>query len=136
MKIDDYDLPDDYLYDENYGWAKIEGDVATIGVTHFGLEQTKEIAYVELPKVGDKFDKGADYSVMEAAKWAGQLKMPLSGEVTEVNDTLLDDPGLLNSDPYGKGWIVKIKLTKPEETKQLMDVKKAAEFYIQKKERR
>lgn len=135
MKLKDYELKDDLLYDENYGWAKIEDDTATIGVTEIGVKQTKEIAYVELPNVGDKFKKGEDYAVMEAAKWAGSLKVPLSGEVTEVNEEkLLDDPTLLNRDPYGEGWIVKIKLENPEEVKELMDAERAVEFYKSKVE--
>jgi len=126
MKVKDYNLPDDLLYDKDYGWAKIKDDVATVGVTEFGVKQTKEIAYVELPETGKKFSQGEPYSVMEAAKWAGQLKMPLSGEILEVNETLLDDPTQVNKDPYGKGWIAKIKISNKEELKKLMDVKAAA----------
>jgi glycine cleavage system H protein len=137
MKLKEYDLPDNLLYDENYGWVRIEGETATIGVTEIGVKQTKEIAYVELPNIGDKFKKGEDYAVMEAAKWAGSLKMPLSGEITEVNEEkLLDDPALLNRDPYGEGWIIKIKIENPEEIEELMDVKEASEFYKEKMEKK
>jgi len=140
MKINDYELPDDLLYDaENYGWVRIEekkeeeGEIATIGITQFGVEQTKEIAYVELPNVGDKFKKGQEYAVVEAAKWAGQLKIPLSGEVIEVNEKLLDYPELVNKDPYGEGWIIKIKIENKEEIKGLVSAKEAGEFYIKNK---
>lgn len=128
MKVKDYELKDDLLYDKDYGWIKIVGDIATLGVIEFGVKQTKEIAYVELPELGKKLKKGENYAVMEAAKWAGALKMPLSGEIIEVNEKLLDNPELLNKDPYGKGWIAKVKIENREEIKELMNVKKTAEW--------
>ena len=109
-------------------WVKLEGEIATIGVTKLGVKKTKEIAFIELPVKGDKFKRGEEYAVMEAVKWAGSLKMPLSGEVIEVNEKLIDDPSLLNKDPY-QNWIAKIKIERKEEIEKLMGAKEAREFY-------
>lgn len=128
MKIGDYEFPDDLKYDKDYGWVKIKGEEATIGVNEFGVKRAKEIAFIELPPVGDKFKRGQEYAVLEAAKWSGHLKMPLSGEITEVNEKLMDGPALLTQAPY-ENWLVKIKIADKEEVKELMDIKEAEDFY-------
>ena len=128
MKVNDCELPDDLLYDKDYGWVKVDNDVALLGVTEFGVKQAKEIAFIELPQVADEFRRGQEYAVLEASKWAGSLKAPLSGEVLEVNEKLIDAPTSLSKDPYNS-WLVKIKLENPEEVDGLMDVKEAGEFY-------
>ncbi|MEM2918368.1 MAG: glycine cleavage system protein GcvH [Candidatus Altiarchaeota archaeon] len=128
----EYNFPEDLLYDSENNWVKIQGEFAVIGITEFAVKKAKEIAYIELPKKGKKFKKGETYSVIEAVKWAGQLKIPLSCEIIEVNENLLDDPTILNNDPYGKGWIAKIKILKKEEVSELMDSEKAKKFFKEK----
>lgn len=128
----EYNFPKDLLYDKEYNWIKVQGEIAIIGITEFAVKKAKEIAYIELPEKGKKFKRGETYSVVEAVKWAGQIKMPLSCEVIEVNENLLDDPTILNNDPYGKGWFVKIKILKKEEISELMNSEKAKEFFKEK----
>lgn len=129
----EYNFPKDLLYDKDNNWIKIQGDIAIIGITELAVKKTKEIVYIELPEKGKKFKRGETYSVIEAVKWAGQLKMPLSGEILEVNKNLLDDPTLLNRDPYEKGWIAKIKISNKLEVSQLISAEKAKESFSKEK---
>jgi glycine cleavage system H protein len=128
MQVGDYELRDDLSYDRNNNWIKIEGDTAIFGITDVGAKRAKEIAYIEMPKKGDKLEMGKACGQLESAKWAGEIVAPLSGEVIDVNESLSDNPGLINQDPYGSGWIAKIKLGRLEEGNSLMDVNSAAEW--------
>ncbi|HDN83151.1 MAG TPA: glycine cleavage system protein GcvH [Candidatus Altiarchaeales archaeon] len=128
MKVNGYEMPDDLLYDDDYQWVKVEGDTATLGVIEFGLKQAGTIAFVELPFPGDTFEKGEEYCSLESGKWSGHKKMPCKAEIIEVNEKLVDDPELLNRDPYGEGWLVKIKILDKSGLDDLMTVEKAAEW--------
>jgi glycine cleavage system H protein len=97
-------------FTEDHEWLKIEGDVATVGITAHAAEQLGDLVFVELPEAGAKFDKGGEASTVESVKAASDVYCPLAGEITEVNQAIVDDPSLVNSDPTGAGWFFKLKL--------------------------
>lgn len=102
-------------------WLKIEGDVATVGITTHAAEQLGDLVFVELPEVGATFDKGADAATVESVKAASEVYCPLDGEITEINQAIVDDPSLVNSDPQGAGWFFKLKLKTPSDADALLD---------------
>ena len=109
------------LYTKEDEWIKVDGDEATVGVTDHAQDALSDIVYLELPEVGESFGMGDTFGVVESVKAAADLYMPVSGEVTAVNEDLVDTPELVNSDPYGEAWMVKIKLSNPAELDELMD---------------
>ncbi len=113
-------VPEDLKYTKEHEWAKIEGDIATIGITDFAQSELSDIVYVELPTVGSAVEQMQPFGSIEAVKTVADLYSPLSGEVMEVNEELENNPGAINEDPYGLGWIVKIRITNPEEIGQLL----------------
>jgi len=115
------EFPKDFLFTEDHEYAKIEGDIAVIGVSEYAQEQLGDITYIELPQPGDKFSKGDSIGVIEAVKAASDIYSPVSGEIVEVNSELDGNPELVNSDCYGKGWIVKIRLSDASELDALMN---------------
>jgi glycine cleavage system H protein len=114
-------IPDGLLYTKEDEWVLVEGDEGTIGITDFAQDALSDIVYVELPDAGDSVGAGEVFGVVESVKAASDLYSPLSGEVTASNEDILDVPETLNSDPYGEGWMVKIKLSDPSELTNLMD---------------
>lgn len=108
-------------FTEEHEWLRIEGDVATIGITPHAQEQLGDVVFVELPAPGKIFAKGATAAVVESVKAASDVYAPVSGEVVESNPSLLAEPGLVNSDPMGKGWFFKVRLADPSELDALMD---------------
>jgi glycine cleavage system H protein len=109
------------LYTKEDEWIKVEGDEATIGVSDHAQDALSDIVYLELPDVGESFAMGDTFGVVESVKAAADLYMPVSGEVTAVNEDLIDTPELVNSDPYGEAWMVKIKISDSSELEKLMD---------------
>jgi len=110
------------LYTEEDEWVKVEGDEATIGVSDHAQDSLSDIVYLELPNVGDSFKRGDTFGVIESVKAAADIYMPISGAVTAVNDGIVETPEIVNSDPYGEAWMIKIKISDPSELDQLMDV--------------
>jgi glycine cleavage system H protein len=108
MEIEGYSFPDDLLYDKNHFWARIEGGSVVMGTTDFAQKLAGEIGYVELPEAGQKVSQGKPFGSIESGKWVGRIYAVLSGEVAKVNEALEDEPELINSSPYGEGWICKI----------------------------
>ena len=102
-------------------WLKLEGDVVTVGITTHAAEQLGDLVFVELPEVGATFDKGADAATVESVKAASEVYCPLDGEITEINQAIVDDPSLVNSDPQGAGWFFKLKLADPSAVNALLD---------------
>ncbi|MBW8299390.1 MAG: glycine cleavage system protein GcvH [Hydrogenophaga sp.] len=102
-------------------WLKLEGDVATVGITTHAAEQLGDLVFVELPEVGATFDKGADAATVESVKAASEVYCPLDGEITEINQAIVDDPSLVNSDPQGAGWFFKLKLKTVADADTLLD---------------
>jgi glycine cleavage system H protein len=117
--------PSDLKYTKEHEWIRIEGDQATIGITEFAQSELGELVYVEVDTVGETIAKDEVFGTVEAVKTTSDLFMPVSGEIMEFNSQLDesdgDNPGLINEDPYGEGWIVKIKITKPTELADLLD---------------
>ncbi len=104
-------------------WIQIDGDVAVVGITQHAQEQLGDVVFVELPATGKSFGKGAPAAVVESVKAASDVYAPISGQVIETNQSIVDDPALVNSDPMGSGWFFKLKVTKPSELDSLMDEK-------------
>ncbi|HLU11243.1 MAG TPA: glycine cleavage system protein GcvH [Oceanobacillus sp.] len=123
-------VPADLKYARSDEWLRLEGDTATIGISDYAQDQLNDIVFVELPEVGKTVAKGESFGVVESVKAASDLYSPISGTVTEVNTALQDQPELINSDPYGRGWIVKLKVTDASGADDLMDAE-AYKAYIE-----
>ena len=108
-------------YTEDHEWLSIEGDIATVGITHHAQDALGDVVFVELPEVGATFEQKATAGVVESVKAAADVYMPVTGAITEVNEVLRDDPSLANTDPLGTGWFFKVKLSNPAELDALMD---------------
>jgi glycine cleavage system H protein len=114
-------VPSDLKYAKSHEWVRVTGGSATIGITDHAQHELTDVVFVELPAVGRKIKAGEACAVVESVKTASDIYSPVSGEVTEVNKPVVDEPSLVNTDPYGKGWFFKIKLSDPSETNSLMD---------------
>jgi glycine cleavage system H protein len=108
MEMEGYYFPDDLWYDKNHFWARIEGDTVVMGTTDFAQKLAGDIGYVEIPELGQKIQQGKPFGSIESGKWVGRIYAVFSGKVTAVNETLEDEPELINSSPYEEGWICKI----------------------------
>ena len=115
------DIPSDLRYSKEDEWVRIEGDIATIGITDYAQDQLSDVVYVELPASGDTISIGETFGVVESVKAASDLYMPASGTITAVNEDLPDAPELVNDDPYGEAWMIKVQLSDPSELDSLMD---------------
>jgi glycine cleavage system H protein len=113
--------PEDLKYHAEHDWARIEGDGATFGVTWYAQDALGEVVFYESPEVGATITKDEPYAEVESVKAVSDVFAPLSGEITAVNEALSDSPETINGDPYGEGWLVKVKLTDPSEADELMD---------------
>ncbi len=113
-------VPENLKYTKDHEWALVEGDMATIGITDYAQSELGDIVYLELPSVGDSATVGEAIGTIEAVKTVADLYSPVSGEVVEINEALQDASELVNKDPYGEGWLAKIKMENPGEADQLM----------------
>jgi glycine cleavage system H protein len=113
--------PDDLKYHREHDWARIEGDTATLGVTWYAQDALGEIVHYEPPAEGSSLAKDESYGEVESVKAVSDVISPLSGEVVEVNQKVVEEPETINEDPYGDGWLVKVRLTDPSETDDLLD---------------
>jgi len=113
-------LPVDFKYTKEHEWAKIDGKVATIGVTDFAQSELGDIAWIEMPEIGVETTRGESFGTIEAVKTVEDLYAPLSGKIIEINEELLDSPELVNDDPYGKGWIAKLEFKDEAELSKLL----------------
>jgi glycine cleavage system H protein len=114
--------PSDLAYHEEHDWARIDGDVATFGITWYAQDQLGEVVFFDPPEVGKTVRKGDPYAEVESVKAVSDVIAPLSGEVLEVNAKVVDEPETVNDDPYGEGWLIRIRLSDPAETDSLLDV--------------
>lgn len=112
--------PENFRYTKEHEWVRVDGETGTIGLTDHAQEQLGDIVYVDLPKVGTRLEQGKSLGSVESVKAVSDIYSPVSGEVTEVNDTLATAPEKLNTDPHGDAWLVKIKLSSPGEIQQLL----------------
>lgn len=121
-------IPENLLYSKSHEWVLIEGDVATVGITHFAQEQLGDLTFVELPEEGDTFEAGDEMGSVESVKAASEIYAPVTGEVIEVNGELEDAPEKVNEDPYNAGWMLKFKIDgQPEGLLSAEDYAKVAE---------
>lgn len=114
-------LPEDVKYATDHEWARVEGDEVVIGLADYAQDQLGDIVFVELPGEGDSFDKGEEFGTVESVKAVSELYMPLGGEIVAVNEALEDDPALVNTDPYGEGWLIRIKPADMSELDAMLD---------------
>ena len=114
-------VPADLRYTKDHEWVRLEGDEATVGITAYAAEQLGDIVFVELPEGGRSLSQFAAFGVVESVKAVSDLFAPLSGEVTTTNDALGGSPELVNSDPYGDGWMIRVRLSEPGEVDELLD---------------
>lgn len=112
--------PDDLRYHDQHDWVRIEGDQATFGVTWYAQDSLGEVVFYDPPEVGASVQKDSSYAEVESVKAVSDVIAPMSGEVLEVNDALEDAPERINEDPYGEGWLIKVRLTSPEEAESLL----------------
>lgn len=114
-------IPEDLKYTKEHEWIRIKGEEAFVGITDFAQSELGDIVFIEVDTVGEEIDKDETFGTIEAVKTVSDLFMPVSGEIVEYNEKLDDNPEVINSDPYGDGWIVKIKLTNSGEVSDLLD---------------
>ena len=115
-------------YSKDHEWVRVEGDIATVGISDYAQDQLGDVVYVELPEVGRTVAQNEEAAVVESVKAASEVYAPVSGEVVEVNQALEDDPALVNGDPTGEGWFLKLRLSAPGELDGLMDEAAYADF--------
>ncbi len=120
--------PDDYFYTKDHEWLKKEGDEARVGITDFAQKQLGDVVYVELPQPGAQLEFHQSLGVIESVKAVSDIYSPISGEVIEINETLSDSPEVVNEDPHGKGWMVRIKIKDQKELEKLMSLSEYEKF--------
>ena len=120
--------PDDLLYTKEHEWIRITGEAGVVGITDHAQKELGEVVYVELPKVGDKLNAGQTFGSVESVKAVSELFTPVSGEVLEINDEVGNAPEMVNEDPYGKGWLIRIQLRDPSQTADLMSNEEYDEY--------
>jgi len=120
--------PDDLLYTKEHEWILNENDVATLGITDHAQKELGDVVFVELPEVGATFDANESFGSVESVKAVSEVYMPISGEIVETNESLLDAPEKTNDDPYGEGWIIRIRLGDPSELESLMSSQEYSKY--------
>ena len=118
-------VPEGLFYSKDHEWLKVEGETGTVGITDHAQHSLGDVVYVELPKAGEKFTAHDTFGSVESVKAVSELFLPVGGEVTEVNESLTDEPEKVNNDPYGAGWMLRVKLASPGEVDSLLS---AAEY--------
>lgn len=120
--------PSDYLYSDEHEWIKVDGDVAVLGITDFAQQELGEVVYFEAPEAGQSFAKGDEIGSIESVKAVSAIYTPVAGEVIEVNDAVTEAPEIVNDDPHGKAWLVKLRMSSPGDTEDLMSAEKYQAF--------
>jgi glycine cleavage system H protein len=126
--------PEELHYAQSHEWVRIDGDVGTIGITDYAQKELGEIVYLELPEVGHVFNADEEFGTVESVKAVSELFTPLSGEIVEINKAAISEPGIVNDDPFGDGWLIKMKLSTDEEVGKLMSAEDYAN-YVQQEEK-
>lgn len=124
----DNEIPISLKYTSTHEWVRVENSIATIGITDYAQHQLGDIVFVELPEIGMVFEKGSNAAEIESVKAVGDLVMPLSGEITEVNEIIANNPEIVNSSPFSEGWLIKIKISNPNEIDELLSAAKYKEI--------
>jgi glycine cleavage system H protein len=120
--------PTDYLYSKDHEWIRVEDDVCVLGITDFAQQELGEVVFVELPEIGSVFDANDELGTIESVKAVAEVYTPVAGEVIEVNEAVTEDPELVNEDPHGDGWLLKIRFSSAADLKSLMNAEKYEEF--------
>lgn len=120
--------PTDYLYSREHEWVRVEDDVVVLGITEFAQQELGEVVFVELPEIGQVFDANDELGTIESVKAVAEIYTPVAGEVIEVNDAVVDDPELLNEDPHGEGWLLRIRFSSAADLKDLMNAEQYEEY--------
>jgi glycine cleavage system H protein len=120
--------PRDYLYSREHEWLRVEDDLCVVGITEFAQAELGEVVFVELPEIGQVFDANDELGTIESVKAVAEVFTPVAGEVIEVNDAVVDDPELLNEDPHGEGWLIKIRFSSADDLKTMMKAEEYEEY--------
>ncbi len=128
------EVPEGLKYSKEHEWMLVEDQIVTVGITEYAQEELGDVVYVELPEVGEKVVKDDPFGAVESVKAVSDLYAPISGAVLEVNDTLPDNPEIINEDPYGDGWMIKVEMSGEEDLSDLMSAEEYAEYVNQQKE--
>ena len=120
--------PEDLRYAASHEWVRVDGETGTIGISDHAQKELGEIVYLELPEVGHVYNADEEFGTVESVKAVSELFTPVSGEVVEINKAAVAEPGIVNDDPYGDGWLIKVKLSTDEEVEKLMTAEKYAEY--------
>ena len=120
--------PTEYLYSREHEWVRVEEDVCVLGITEFAQQELGEVVFVDLPEVGQVFDSNDEVGTIESVKAVAEIYTPVAGEVVEVNGAIEDDPELLNEDPHGEGWLLKIRFSSADDLKSLMTAEQYEEY--------
>ena len=120
--------PEELHYTQSHEWVRIDGDIGTIGITEHAQKELGEIVYLELPEVGHVYNADDEFGTVESVKAVSELFIPLSGEIVEVNRAAVAEPGIVNDDPFGDGWLIKLKVTTDDEVRKLMSADQYAEY--------
>ena len=120
--------PSEYMYSREHEWVRVQEDVCVVGITEFAQQELGEVVFVELPEAGQVFDANDELGTIESVKAVAEVYTPVAGEVIEVNDAVVDDPELLNEDPHGEGWLVKIRFSSAADLKSLMNAEEYEEY--------
>ena len=120
--------PRDYLYSREHEWLRVEDDLCVLGITEFAQHELGEVVFVELPEVGQVFDANDELGTIESVKAVAEVFTPVTGEIVEINDAVVDDPELLNEDPHGEGWLIKIRFSSADDLKTMMKAEEYEEY--------
>ncbi len=120
--------PEELHYTQSHEWVRIEGDIGTIGITEHAQKELGEIVYLELPEVGHLYNADDEFGTVESVKAVSELFIPISGEIIEVNRAAVAEPGIVNDDPFGDGWLIKLKVTTDDDIRKLMTADQYAEY--------
>lgn len=127
------EFPKELRYSKEHEWVRLEGSIATVGITDYAQDSLGDVVYLELPSEGASVTKDEPFGVVESVKAVSDLFSPVSGKVTEVNDALVDSPEVINEEPYGDAWMIKVEVTNPEEIKELLSAEEYKEFVEEEK---
>ena len=120
--------PSEYLYSKEHEWVRVQDDICVLGITEFAQQELGEVVYVELPEVGQVFDTDQEIGTIESVKAVAEVYTPVAGEIIEINDSVVDDPELLNEDPHTEGWLIKVRFSSAADLKSLMSSEQYEEY--------
>lgn len=121
-------VPEDLHYSKDHEWVRVEGDIAIIGITDYAQNSLGDVVYVELPKAGDEFSANEPFGSVESVKAVSEMFNPVSGEIVEINESLADEPDKVNTDPYGEGWMIRVRMASPGEVDSLLSAAEYEDF--------